>query len=279
MTQYSHRMIHHIRFIVQVMCISPIDNNMRIPYNYVIVKIRPLPTEQRYKSLTPATTKTVTDYDPSKWILTEGEVITAPDKLIFDRVRQGVSMDWETTVEIQAGDTVICDYHAILQAFGNRVNSFEKQVVDPMWWKEGDDLYCVIHYDAIYAYVRDGVTVPVNGHMLCRSIPREISHDILVLQRKISDDTGYERFIQQYGFETDKYVVELVGKPNSDYLNHEYADPPEGTVKPGDTVQIKRPADKKYQINNGSIFAVPYRGHEGLYWIQQRWAMGVLETV
>lgn len=120
---------------------------------------------------------------------TAGEVIAVPDSLYFNP-KSDRSLEWDTDVEIQVGDTVIFNYLAVKNA------RHMKQIIDR-------DVVC-ISYDKIYTVIRNGEVICVNGFILVAPETEKIETTLEI------PDTAIERS-KQLG------RVLYAGSPNRGY--------------------------------------------------------------
>jgi co-chaperonin GroES (HSP10) len=120
-----------------------------------------------------------------------GKVIAVPEKLTKDYA-------YGTTVEIKAGDIIIFYYLAIEMTRDGDKIAHSKMI--------GDNY--IINYDKVFACVRDGEVIPVNGWVIAEQI-EEIEDTKLIVNRKKS-----------------KLICKILykGTPNAHYKDELYKD-------------------------------------------------------
>lgn len=142
---------------------------------------------------------------------TAGRVMAVPDKLKYDPM-SSVSLEWDTDMELMVGDTVVYNYLAVKSAI-------EAGLVM-------EDGTVVIPYDKIYAAVRDGKVVCVNGFIVV-----EPEQEVVESFLDVPDST--KQLSKQIG------RVLYAGSPNRGYkieqLINGYTGP-DTPVKAGDRV-------------------------------------------
>lgn len=127
---------------------------MRILNNFVLIK------PERYKDhvVTPNGTKIylVPRWEKERRYPTTGVVMDVPESLYYDPDPDNFTgAAYDVDMELQKGDVVIFNYKAVPY-------SLEIQGQDPSLSSGG----VFIRYDSIYAAVREGVIIPVNGYVI-----------------------------------------------------------------------------------------------------------------
>lgn len=200
-----------------------------------------------------------TTYEPDKHRSVIGTVEALPTKLYYTGI-PNIGMPWKTSLEVKIGDTVILYYLAVANCF---------RPESPKALIEGENRFIFITYNNIYAIVRDGAIIPVNGYCLIEPmedpawtrLKKRIMAAGLVIaptDKKSIKDVVYGR-------------VKYVGLPNEEYVDN-HTD--KGVdVKPGDVIVMKRISDipleydMHAQIDGGAK-----------YWrVQRRYILGVYD--
>jgi len=200
-----------------------------------------------------------TSYEPDKHRSVIGEVVGLPSKLQYTG-KPNIGMPWKTSMEVKIGDTVILYYLAVANCF--RPES-PKAIVD------GEDRSIFITYQNIYAVVRDGKVIPVNGYCLVEPIEDPVWASL----KKRMTDVGLVPFREEKKSMKDVVYgkVKYTGIPNEDYVDGHSDNGVD--VKPGDIIVMKRISD----------IPLEYDMHAKLdggvkYWrVQRRYILGVYE--
>lgn len=100
-------------------------------------------------------------FDPSTHVPTIGTVVHLPHRLSVD--------NWETTMEIQVGDTVFIDKFVSLMAFGNEYNN--QTISDGNRIITIDEFpHLYIRYQDLYMAIRNEQKIMLNGYALLTAI-------------------------------------------------------------------------------------------------------------
>ena len=177
-----------------------------------------------------------TSYEPEKHTTVTGEVFGIPKKLLYTGI-PNIGMPWKTPMEVKIGDRVVVYYLSILNALG--VYNKDGQQKSMKAFVEGDDKYVLIEYQNIFAIIRDGVMMPINGYCLIepmedpewtRTKKRITNAGLIPLKMKEKTNTHVV-----YG------IVRYCGRPNEAYVDNHSDDGV--AVNPGDIVIMKRISD------------------------------------
>ena len=202
-----------------------------------------------------------TSFDPEKHATVTGEVFGLPKKLFYSG-KPNLGMPWDTPLEVKMGDRVVLYYLAVVNCF--RPESYKAII-------EGEDRYIVVTYQNIYAIVRDGQLIPVNGYCLIE--PMENPEKIrtkermekaglisLDLNKKSNKDVVYGK-------------VAHCGVPNEEYVDAHHTD--NGVdIEVDDIVVLKRISDIPLEYD---LHAKIDGGRK--YWrIQRRYILGIYES-
>lgn len=166
-------------------------------------------------------------FEPEKHATVTGEVICLPRKLYYSG-EPNKGMPWLTDMEVREGDQVIIYYLSV-------VNALKKE--NQMYLIEGEDRYIFITYNNIYAVVRDGKVIPVNGYVLIEPCEdpsitedkermKRLGLAFVVTEKRTNTNVTYGR-------------VKYLGTPNREYVDDDFSD--EGVdIAEGDVVIIRR---------------------------------------
>jgi co-chaperonin GroES (HSP10) len=163
-----------------------------------------------------------TTFEPEKHETVTGEVWGAPKYLR--------GKNWNTTVELQEGDRVVVHYLAISNAF--KPESFQAVI-------EGNDLYVFVNYESIYAIIRDGVIIPINGYLLVE--PCENPEWIRLQERMKAIGQEAVRLSTKNNTDVVYGIIRYIGKPVERYAGGKTDNGFD--VKQGDTVVMRRISD------------------------------------
>jgi hypothetical protein len=146
-------------------------------------------------------------------------------------------MPWETPLEAKMGDKCIFYYLSVINALKPQTHRY---II------EGKDRYIFIDYQFIYALVRDGKILPVNGYVLIEAIEdpaitrekermKALNMELVVTQRRSNNQVTFGK-------------VKYTGTPNRQYVDDFISD--EGVdVAVGDTVVIRKTNDIPLQYS------------------------------
>lgn len=134
--------------------------------NNVLIKLDP---ENNFIKLKNGTDLYIdTSFEPEKHATITGVVMGLPKKLYYTGV-PNVGMPWKTEMELKIGDRAICYYLSVLNAL--RPESMKAFI-------EGDDRYVIIQYQNIFAVVRHGAIIPINGYCLVEPCENPIKKEL-----------------------------------------------------------------------------------------------------
>jgi co-chaperonin GroES (HSP10) len=150
-----------------------------------------------------------TSYDNEKYAPTKGTVISVPDNLVSS------FMDWETTMEVNPGDTVFFHYLTTINAVG-----IDNRTVEV----NGETLF-FIKYDSVFAILdsKTSAMKTANGYLLMEPI-------------EVNDDLHFDSEILKFSKSLAKVVVD--GSLNSKYRYNGYKD--SDLIKKGDIVLLDK---------------------------------------
>ena len=166
-----------------------------------------------------------TTYEPEKHIVRVGTAEAVPDYLIED------GSPWKTDIEIQEGDRVVMYYLAVQNCLRPEYKRFMKYF---------DEIWVFLKYHNIYAVIRDGKIIPVNGYVLVE--PKEdpewerIVEDAREKGLEIPDLRKPSKTHVTYG------EIAYIGKPNQSYRDT-YKSDKHYNLNVGDMVIMKRIRD------------------------------------
>lgn len=131
--------------------------------------VRVTPNYRHYEHLKLGDTEIqlATEFDKENWAPVTGTVVQPPDKITGITVSvHGNKCFPVISNELQPGDTVLFAYNDV-------ENAKERgMTVD-------DDVF--IHYQNIYAFIRDGVPHPINDHVIVQADSEEIKSDVIFI--------------------------------------------------------------------------------------------------
>ena len=196
--------------------------------NYIFIKLDPENTSIKLR--TGGELFVDTTYDVEKHATVTGEVFGMPSHLQYTG-KPNVGMPWLTDMQIRIGDKVIVYYLSVLNALKPQHKRFVL---------EGKDRYVFISYEFIYAVIRDGKVLPINGYCLldpCEdpSITQEkermqkIGMELIVSPRRSNSHVSYAK-------------VKYLGVANREYVEADHSD--DGVdIAVDDVVVIRRTND------------------------------------
>jgi hypothetical protein len=121
-----------------------------------------------------------TSYDVGEHQPVHGTVVAVPDRLDYEH---SDLLDWDTEMELQAGDEVVCDFFDVFCALNEL----------PHRWLEVDgEKMLMIRYDRVLAARRGEEIIPLNGYIFCSAIkPEDLSPLERVEWRKVKHDKRF----------------------------------------------------------------------------------------
>jgi hypothetical protein len=171
-----------------------------------------------------------TSFDTEKHTTVTGEIYGLPSRLLYTGEANN-GMPWETPLEIKYGDNVICYYLSIV----NALKPEQRRYV-----LEGQDRYVWIPYQTIYAVVREGKILPVNGYVLIEPA----KNPMIEAQRERMKKMGLElvKLNDTTKDQANYGIVRYISTPNRQYVDEGVTD--EGVdIAVGDIVVIKKTND------------------------------------
>lgn len=178
-------------------------------------------------------------FEPDKHTVVLGTVVAVPQHL------NTKNMPWVTDMEIKLGDRVLMYYLAVQNCLRKEIKRYAK---------ENQDTYIFISYANVYATIRDGKVIPVNGYLLVEPIKnpetefrkaqfKGIGLDLITFDTKSNKDVVYGKIV-------------YLGSPNKAY-SQKYLSDTHTDLKKDDLVVMKRvrdiPVEYEYhaKIDNG----------------------------
>lgn len=170
-----------------------------------------------------------TSYQPEQHTVLWGTVEALPLQLKYSD--RGDAMPWLTEMDLQIGDRVVMYYMAVFNCLARERRHYIK---------EGDDTWIFVNYRNIYALVRDGKIIPVNGYVLVepvedpewiRKVMEAEEHNYILpdLRQPSNNDVSYGK-------------VAHTGKPNLLYFQPDLSDD-DVDVSVGDPVVLRKIRD------------------------------------
>jgi hypothetical protein len=170
-----------------------------------------------------------TTYDPEKHATVTGEVWGLPAKLQYTG-KANNGMPWKIPMETKIGDRVVVYYLAV-------VNCFRPESYKVITEKNGR--YVFVNYQNIFAIIRDGVIIPINGYCLIE--PCENPEWIATKKRMAAAGLQAIRLSEKSNTDVVYGIVRYVGRPIEEYIGGKTDDGI--AVNPGDTVVMRRISD------------------------------------
>lgn len=168
-------------------------------------------------------------YDMEKHSTVTGIVCGLPSHLSY--TGHPDAMPWKCEMEAQIGDMVVVYYLSI-------VNAFKKET--RKYFIENGERYVFVQYSSIYALIRDGKVIPINGYCLIE--PME--NPELIKQKEQAKKFGLELVMADTKSKSGVVYgrVAYAGKPNDAYIDEGISD--RGVVvNTGDCVVMRKVSD------------------------------------
>ena len=195
-----------------------------------------------------------TTFEPEKHTVVTGTVEAIPKNLYTKE------LPWVTENELQVGDKVAMYYMAVMNCLSKERKKFIK---------EFRQTFIFIAYSNIYAAVREGVIIPINGYVLVEPIP----DPFFEMKKKEYLDKGIE--LAELETKKNKEVtfgkVAHLGKPNASYKDPNQSDD-QIEISIGDEVIMKRLRDIPIEYE----YHAKLDGGRKLYRIQRHDILAVL---
>ena len=168
-------------------------------------------------------------YEPEKHATVTGTVCGLPSHLYYSG-EPNKGMPWKCPMELKYGDRVVVYYLAVMNAL--RKESLKAMIID-------GERYVWIPYQNIFAAVREGLIVPINGYCLiepCQN-PEHTAVDERMAKVNILIHRGNTKSNVNVVYGRVKYL----GRPNEEYADG-HSDDGVG-IHAGDIVVMKRISD------------------------------------
>jgi len=170
-----------------------------------------------------------TTFEVEKHATVTGEICGLPKKLKYTG-RANDGMPWNTPMELKIGDRVVIYYMAVINALApERMRAMAV---------EGDN-YIWTGYQNVYAAVRDGQIVPVNGYCLIEPCENPEWVEIMERMAKLNLRGIPPNTKSLTGVVYGK--VKYLGRPNIAYVDGHTDD--QVAINVGDTVVMKKISD------------------------------------
>jgi hypothetical protein len=171
--------------------------------NNVLIKLDP---ENNFIKLKNGTDLYIdTAFEPEKHATVTGEVMGLPRNLNYTGV-PNVGMPWKTKMELKIGDKAICYYLSVLNAL--RPESMKAFI-------EGEDRYVFIQYQNIFAVVRQGMIIPINGYCLIEPCENPIKQELK--DRMAKSNLVVVNLDKPSNTDVVFGKVKYTGRPNDEY--------------------------------------------------------------
>lgn len=203
--------------------------------NFVFIRLDPENTSVKLKSGFELYVDQ--SFDPEKHAQVVGTVFGLPSHLSYSG-QPNKGMPWQCPLEIKIGDKVIIYYLSV-------INALKKDTQRYLF--EGDDRYIFVSYEFIYALIRDGKIIPVNGYVLIE--PCE--NPEVTRQREVMKKIGLEMVEIGDKRNSNEVIfgrVKYTSVPNRQYVDENSSD--EGVdIAVGDVVIIRKTHDIPLQYD------------------------------
>ena len=170
-----------------------------------------------------------TSYEPEKHIVRTGTVTSLPTHLTWKDGNP--NFPWKTKVELKIGDQVVMYFLAVQNCLSKERKNF---------FKDKNDVWIFIKYHNIYAAIRDGNIIPINGYVLVEPM-EDPAFTSLVARGKKNDiwipDTREQSKVDVV-FGKVAFTGEKLEKYNSPYKSDEHCN-----IQVGDEIVMKRIRD------------------------------------
>jgi hypothetical protein len=171
-----------------------------------------------------------TSFDPEKHATVIGEVYGIPRKLKYTG-KANNGMPWHVPMEIQIGDKVVVYYLAVVNCF--RPESFKAVIED-------SGKYVFVNYQNIYAIIRNGTIMPINGYCLIE--PCENPEWTRLKQRMKAAGLTFVQMNDKSNKDVVYGIVRYISRPVMEYVGGKTDD--DGVaINTGDMVVMRRISD------------------------------------
>jgi hypothetical protein len=179
-------------------------------------------------------------FEPEKHVTVTGIVYGLPSHLSYTG-KPNIGMPWKTEIELRLGDYIVFYYMAVINALSPET---KKAFV------ENSDRFVFIQYQNIYAIIRDGNLIPINGFCLVEPVENPVKKNLRLRHEALNliyiDPEKNSKISVVYG------LVQYVGIPNQAYIENEKSDIGVD-ISVGDTIFMKRitdiPLEYEYHMN------------------------------
>jgi co-chaperonin GroES (HSP10) len=170
-----------------------------------------------------------TSYEPEKHIVRVGTIEHVPDNLMFSKKK--TEFPWKTEIEIKAGDKAVMYFMAIQNCLAREQKKY---------YEEDKHVYIFIKYHNIYAIIRDGEIIPINGFVLVEPI-EDPAWEAMVKKAAeskliIPDFRKLSKTHVTYG------KIAYIATPNKEYVDDHKSDE-HYDLKEGDKIVMKKIRD------------------------------------
>jgi len=233
-------------------------SNIRGGLNKVVVKLAGL--NDKIKLADGTELSLVTKYDVANHAPVVGTVAGLPVNLYFNKKDPSHSMEWETDMELEKGDTVYMQYLSVLLALADKFDP-AASYPDPKWFTKGGYIYVIIDYSNIYFAIRGKKLIPVNGYCIARPIiKKEKEHEGIIIPQYLKEK------------KSSKWAeIIYVGKPCKDFVDKRYKD--KGEVKEGDIVLFGAWSNQRVEYSMHQTF---FKEKGEYVVIQRKWMKAVV---
>jgi len=169
-----------------------------------------------------------TSFEPEKHIVRVGEVVALPKRIITS----GTGLPWETEIELMIGDRVVMYFLAVQNCLAPEKKNYAR---------DGDNVWIFIKYHNIYAAIRDGKIIPINGYILVE--PMEDPEWIRQKEQAARADLELPDLRKPSNTDVVYGRIAYIGKPNKSYIDSIYKADKYYDLKEGDEIVMKKIRD------------------------------------
>jgi hypothetical protein len=202
--------------------------------NYVFIKLDPENDSIRLKNGCELFIDQT--FEPEKHAQVVGTIYGLPSHLTYSGIANK-NMPWLTPLEAKIGDKCIVYYLSIINALKPQAQRYIL---------EGKNRYVFIEYQYLYALIRDGKIIPINGYCLIEPV----EDPAITAERARMNKLGLEHVVLGSRSSTNVTygIVRHLSTPNRQYVDYGQTD--EGVdVSVGDTVVMRKTTDIPLQYS------------------------------
>lgn len=217
-------------------------------------------------------------FEPEKNAAVTGSVVAVPNKLMYSPSRTDL-IPWETEMELEINDRVICYFMSSVNAFSPQYNKWIRD--------ENGEFYILVRYEHIYIAKRK------TGSILLSGIPIDDKYKIIPLNgyciiEPIMDEEheAIKEKIKKMGLMVPPYlrnkhsvkygIVKYLAKPNKSYFSLKgqlRTDTDENCdIKVGDKIAMRKSSDVPLEYEHHASL----EGRKRFYRVQRRYITAIM---